>query len=113
VGKEKRHAGLGRILVDRGESVWQLGVLIAAIIWMVGLRKGVVSCPVSGAVVGDAVWNCTMVFDETGEKHPNNGVFRQVDPPNAFSGFQSAPMGTWREKIVATVGGVKDPAGRR
>lgn len=29
-----------------------------------------------------------MVFDETGEKHPNIGVFTEVDPPNSFTGFE-------------------------
>lgn len=33
-------------------------------------------------------WECTMVFDETGEKHPNIGVFTEVDPPNSFTGFE-------------------------
>ena len=33
-------------------------------------------------------WECTMVFDETGEEHPNVGVFAEVDPPNGFTGFQ-------------------------
>jgi len=32
-------------------------------------------------------WECTMVFDETGEEHPNVGVFTEVDPPNGFIGF--------------------------
>jgi uncharacterized protein YndB with AHSA1/START domain len=35
-------------------------------------------------------WECTMVFDETGEKHPNIGVFTEVDPPNGFTGFEPA-----------------------
>lgn len=33
-------------------------------------------------------WECTMVFDETGEEHPNIGVFTDVDPPNGFTGFE-------------------------
>ena len=33
-------------------------------------------------------WECTMVFDETGEEHPNVGVFTEVDPPNGFTGFE-------------------------
>lgn len=30
-------------------------------------------------------WECTMVFDETGEEHPNIGVFTEVDPPHGFT----------------------------
>lgn len=33
-------------------------------------------------------WECTMVFDETGEEHPNVGTFTEVDPPNGFSAFE-------------------------
>ncbi len=40
------------------DHAWQVGVLIAAIIWTVSLRKGVVSCLLLAAVVGAAV----MVF---------------------------------------------------
>jgi len=29
-------------------------------------------------------WECTMVFDATGEEHPNIGVFTEVDPPHRF-----------------------------
>jgi len=32
-------------------------------------------------------WECTMVADETGERHPNLGVFADVDPPNRFAAY--------------------------
>ena len=33
-------------------------------------------------------WECTMVFDDSGERHPNLGVFTEVDPPHSFTGFE-------------------------
>ena len=33
-------------------------------------------------------WECTMVFDESGEEHPNIGTFTAVDPPRGFSAFE-------------------------
>ena len=30
-------------------------------------------------------WECTMVVDETGQEHPNLGVFADVDPPIGFT----------------------------
>lgn len=33
-------------------------------------------------------WECTMVFEDSGERHPNLGVFTAVDPPHSFTGFE-------------------------
>ena len=33
-------------------------------------------------------WECTMVFDESGDEHPNIGVFTEVDAPRSFTGFE-------------------------
>ena len=33
-------------------------------------------------------WECTMVFDETGDEHPNIGVFTEVDPPHGFTALE-------------------------
>ena len=33
-------------------------------------------------------WECTMVFDASGEEHPNIGVFTEVDEPRSFSAFE-------------------------
>ena len=33
-------------------------------------------------------WECTMVFDETGDEHPNIGIFTDVDPPNGFTALE-------------------------
>lgn len=37
------------------DHAWQVGVLVAAIVWLLALRKGIVSCLVLGAIVGAAV----------------------------------------------------------
>lgn len=33
-------------------------------------------------------WECTMVFDESGDEHPNIGVFTEVNEPGYFAAFE-------------------------
>lgn len=33
-------------------------------------------------------WECTMVFDESGDEHPNIGTFTEVEPPHRFAAFE-------------------------
>ena len=41
-----------------------------------------------------------MVFDETGEEHPNIGTFSQVDPPNSFVGYEPSVGLTSEQRFI-------------
>lgn len=50
-------------------------------------------------------WECTMVVDDTGDEHPNIGVFTEVDPPRSFTAFEPSVGLSSHQTITADQNG--------